>query len=60
MMTQESIFPKQEEQISKEQTQIRLTVDGCPVKLNFAPKSEKAAIEDIKRMILTGMPKVQN
>jgi hypothetical protein len=51
-------FTQKNEQAQQEQKQIKVTVDGCPVKLTFAPKPEKTALEDIKRMILTGMQNV--
>jgi hypothetical protein len=38
-------------------TQINIIVDGYKVKLNFPPKSESTAINDIKRMMLGGLGK---
>ena len=39
--------------------QLRLTVDGVPVKLNFSPKADgDTKVETLKRMILNGSAKV--
>ncbi len=39
--------------------QLRLTVDGIPVKLNFSHKSDDdKKVETLKRMILNGAAKV--
>ena len=38
--------------------QMRLYVDGCNVKLSFAPQRNSSNIEQIKKMILSGMARV--
>ena len=41
-----------------ENKQIKMTVDGCSVKINFIPQNEKATkMESVKRMILNGLAK---
>lgn len=35
-------------------SQINIIVDGCKIRLNFPPKSEGSAINDVKRMMLGG------
>ena len=35
-------------------TRLDMRVDGCKVQLNFPHESENAAVNDIKRMMLSG------
>jgi hypothetical protein len=44
--------------IKSTEKQVRLVVDGCAVKLSFAPRAEGERIEVIKKMILGGMARV--
>ena len=40
-----------------ENKQLHCIVNGCKVKLNFPAKPEGSAVNDIKRMILSGVVK---
>ena len=43
----------------EKQPAMHMNVDGCPVTVYFLPRRDSSALEDIKKMILSGLSKAK-
>lgn len=52
-----AVTPEQQEKCQQHK-QLKMNVDGCVVKLNFAQAADGKPMETVKKMILSGLSKV--